>query len=165
MTTPLRSERGTALVIAMLFLMVLSILMAALHQTTLFEVLFSRNYQESQKAFYAAETGLRAGILWLGNQGNPPENVLNVAPHFSPVPVTSPLWSQEFTDSSNQCTYRYYVEHLKDTPSANSGGESAKVGTSSSAGNKLHFYRITAEGISRDRIIRRRVQLVTTAAY
>ncbi|MBT0651802.1 pilus assembly PilX family protein [Geomobilimonas luticola] len=165
MTPYLRSEKGTALVIAMLFLMVLSILVGALHRTTISEMLFSRNYQESQKAFYAAETGLRAGMQWLSNQGNPPENVLNVAPYFSPVPVASPIWSQEFTDSINQCTYRYYLEHLKDAAAAYAGGESAKIGTSSSAGSKVHFYRITAEGISRDRVIRRRVQLVTTTAY
>ena len=165
MTPTLRNERGTALVIAMLFLMVLSILVVILHRTTIFEVLFSRNYQESQKAFYAAESGVRAGMQWLGNQGNPPENILNSAPFFSPVPVASPLWSQEFPDSSNQCTFRYYVEHLKNAPASSAGGESAKLGTSSSAGSKVHYYRITAEGISRDRMVRRRVQLVTTAAY
>lgn len=166
MRSSLRNDRGAVLVIAMVFLMVLSVLVALLHRTTLFELLFSRNYQESQKAFYAAESGLRTGMLWLEEWGNPPENSLAIVDSwFSPVPVTSPTWSPEYPDSNGQCTYRYSIEYLKNAPAAYAGGESAKTGTSSSAGSKVHYYRITAEGISRDRLIRRRVQLVTTVAY
>ncbi|AJE02822.1 pilus assembly PilX family protein [Geobacter pickeringii] len=166
MKSPARNERGVALVMALIFLMVLSILVAILHRTTLFEMFLSRSYQESQKSFYAAEAGVRAALGELGN--GPPENMANPPPYFYLTPTTpdAATWSIATSDSSSgECSYRYYIEHLKDGPPSYAGGESAKLGFSAAAGAKVHYYRITAEGINKDGTVTRQVQVVTTAAY
>lgn len=160
------NERGAALAMALLFLMVLSILVAVLHRTTLFDMFLSRNYQESQKAFYAAEAGVRAALGELGN--GPPENMASPPDYFYMTQTTpgAATWKTATSDSSSgECSYRYYIEHLKDGPPSYAGGESAKQGTSPSAGSKVHYYRITAEGINSDGTVTRQVQVVTTAAY
>lgn len=166
MLTHAKNERGAALIVAIGFLLVLSLLVAVLSNTTLYEMLSSNNYQDSQVAFYAAETGVRQGMSWLGNLGAAPENSLNMPDWFSntstlQVPATS--WSSSV--NIGNASYRYYVQHLKDGPSANAGGESAKIGTGSAAGNKVHYYRITAEGSVSGHGITRQVQIVTTAEY
>ena len=165
MLTHSKNETGSALIIALCFLLILSLLIVVLNRTTLYEMLTSRNYQESQVAFYAAETGVRQGISWLGNLAAAPENSLNMPAWFSDsttstVPATS--WSNSV--STGNGSYRYYVQHLKDAASADPGGESAKTGTTNTAGSKVHYYRITAEGTSPTGVIRQ-VQIVTTAKY
>lgn len=153
------NERGTALVVALVFLMVLSIMVGILHRTTLFEMFLSRSYQESQKSFYAAEAGVRAALSVLGN--GPPENLATPPPYFGAA-----KWSTATSDSSSgECSYRYNIVHLKDGPPSYAGGESAKLGTSASAGGQVHYYQITAEGINKDGTVTRQVQVVTTAAY
>lgn len=167
MRSPALNERGVALVMALIFLAVLSILVALLHGTTLLEMFLSRNYQESQKAFYAAEAGVRAGLNWLDTQ-KVPENMSN-PPAWFHTTLTTPdaaTWKTATRDSSSgECSYRYYIEHLKDGPPSYAGGESAKVGISPSAGAKVHYYRITSEGINQDGTVTRQVQIVTTVAY
>lgn len=165
MFTHSENQKGSALIIAVGFLLILSLLIAILHQSTLSEMMFSRNYQESQVAFYAAETGVRQGLSWLGGLAVAPENSLNMPAWFSDsttsaVPATS--WSDSVNTGNG--SYRYYVQHLKDAASADPGGESAKTGTTNTAGSKVHYYRITAEGRSPGGVIRQ-VQVVTTAKY
>ncbi|MDD3295032.1 MAG: PilX N-terminal domain-containing pilus assembly protein [Geobacteraceae bacterium] len=159
------NEKGSALMIAVGFLLLLSILVLILNGSSLFELRSSNDYQESQIAFYSAETGVREGLAWLGNLGAAPENSINIPAFFSNtttsrVPATS--WST--TVKTDSGSYRYYVQHLKDAASADAGGESAKIGTTPTAGSKVHFYRITAEGTSKSGVVRQ-VQVVTTAKY
>jgi len=165
MRTQSKNETGSALIIAVGFLLILSVLIAVLHRSTLSEMIFSRNYQESQVAFYAAETGIRQGLSWLGGLGVAPENSLNMPAWFSDS-TTSAVPATSWSDSVNigNGSYRYYVQHLKDAASADAGGESAKIGNKNIAGSKVHYYRITAEGRSPAGIIRQ-VQIVTTAKY
>lgn len=165
MNTHINNEKGSALIIAVGFLLVLSILIVILNGSTLYELMSSNKYQDSQIAFYAAEAGIRQGLTWLGNLGSAPENSLSMPVWFSNtttsrVPATS--WST--TVNTDSGSYRYYVQHLKDAASADAGGESAKTGTTTTAGSKVHFYRITAEGTSKSGVVRQ-VQVVTTAKY
>lgn len=163
MTASVRNERGAALVVAILFLLILSILMAVLHGTTLFEIFSSRHYQESQQAFYAAETGIRQALRWLGAQRSVPMNSAGTPwVHDTAVTPDTASWSPE-ESSSNEGSYRYYIEYLKDAPDYDT---SAKIGNrSGTAKGTRYYYRITSEGISGDRLVRKRVQVVTTAAY
>jgi type IV pilus assembly protein PilX len=164
---PLHNEKGTALVLSLMFLLVMSLLVAVLHRDTLVEYASSRNYELSQHVFYAAESGLRAADGWLSDQGVAPEDGLTPPSWFYNVAVALPSadsgWSPYV--SVDKLRYRYYLEHLKDASASVSGGESAKIGTSASTGGKVHFYRVTAEGSNPDRSIIKVVQLVTTARY
>ncbi len=159
-----RNEKGTALIVALLFLMVLSVLVAALHKSSIFEIFFSNRYQQSQMAFYSAEEGAKRALIWLNNLGMAPENSFNMPTWFSNSTNTEP-WSDYSNSSTSGFRYRFYVQHLKDAPSTYAGGESAKIGTSSSAGNKVHFYRITSEGSNSSGSVIKQVQIVVTANY
>lgn len=164
MMTPARNERGAALIVAIVFLMVLTILMAVLHRTTLYEMFSSRHYQESQHAFYAADTGVRRALAWFGRQSAVPMHS-SATPWVYDTAGIDPdaaTWS-----SAESCgedgTCRYYVEFLKDAPNYDS---SAKIGTRSGAARgTLYYFRITSEGISRNGLVSKRVQVVTTAAF
>ncbi len=164
---PLRDEKGAALVVALVFLLVLSLLVGVLHRDALVEIVSSRTYQESERVFYMAESGLRDANAWLAGQGVAPENGLNPPAWFYLVPVDPPTldsgWSAYV--SSGNVRYRYYVEHIKDALAAVAGGESAKIGTTTATGGRVHYYRITAEGSNADGSIRKQVQIVTTARY
>jgi Tfp pilus assembly protein PilX len=165
MRNMVKEDQGTALIVAILFLLVLSILVAILNRSSVFEMMSSRQYQDSQNAFYSAEAGVRQGMSWLNNLGAAPENSLNMPAWFT-SDVNSEPWSGFFIDGASQgYRYRYYVQHLKDASSTYAGGESAKIGTSTTAGNKVHFYRITSEGSNSSGSVIKQVQVVVTANY
>lgn len=165
MSNRLRNEEGIALVTALVFLLVLSVLVTALHYTTILEHVSSRKYQNSQQAFYAAEKGIRRGMGWLAAQGGPPEDGLAADPWFSPTPLDGPpIWSD--TEVADGCTNTYYIEHLKEEATTVTGHESSKKGTTTSTGALLHYYRITGRGSSRGTPAGTVVlQLVTTVTY
>ncbi|ANA40794.1 pilus assembly PilX family protein [Geobacter anodireducens] len=172
MVRPLTNNRGAALALALVLMVVLSLMVAILYRTTLMDMLFSTHYQESQKAFFAAESGVKAGLAWLANQGSAPENQLNPAPWFSNTttsrPTAATVWSDAepvTADGVESGRFRYYIQHLKNAPASYAGGESAKLGTSTSAGAMVHYYRITSEGENRNATVTRHIQVVTTAAY
>lgn len=164
MMTPARNERGAALIVAIVFLMVLTILMAILHRTTLYEMFSSRHYQESQHAFYAADTGVRRALSWFRDQRSVPMHS-DGTPWVYDTAGTDPdaaTWSPE-ESCGDDGTCRYYIEYLKSAPNY---GVSAKIGTRSGAARgTLYYFRITSEGISRNGLVRKRVQVVTTVAF
>lgn len=163
MMTPARNERGAALIVAIVFLMVLTILMAVLHRTTLYEMFSSRHYQESQHAFYAADTGVRRVLSWFGGQRSVPMHSDGTPwVHDTKVDPDAATWSSE-ESCGDDGTCRYYIEFLKDAPNYDS---SAKIGTRSGAARgTLYYFRITSEGKSLSGLVRKRVQVVTTAAF
>lgn len=169
MYAPVKNERGVALIIAIIFLLVLSLLVAVLNRAAISEITSSQHYQASQQAFDAAETGIRKGLSWLTAQGVAPENQLNPPVWFSnsttsTVPPPSSGWSN-YSSAGSSANYRYYIQHLKDEAMSYTGGESAKIGTSTTAGLKAHYYRITSEGVTTDGRARKQLQLVTTSRY
>lgn len=166
MSRQLDNENGIALITAILFLLVLSVLVAALHYTTILDHVSSRKYQNSQQAFYAAEKGIRRGMGWLASQGGPPEEALTADPWFSPEPLDgdSPIWAD--TEVADNCTNTYSIEHLKNEATTVTGHGSGKKGTTTTSGELLHYYRITGKGSSRSvpagTVL---LQLVTTVTY
>lgn len=158
------NEKGTVLVVALLFLVILSILVAALHGSSIFELHFSNKYQDSQMAFYSAEEGTKRAMNWLNTLGSAPENSIGMPTWFSVDASTTP-WSGYNTSSTPGFRYRYYVLHLKDQATAYSSGDSAKIGNSPSSGNKLHFYQITSEGSNSSGSVVKQVQVVVTGNY
>jgi len=88
----LRSERGFALIIALLVLLVLTLIGISAINTTTFETSISGNERVGTDAFYAAEAGIQIG--------------LNQLPDTKPIPVTpigkdSSFWSGEPQDKSS----------------------------------------------------------------
>ena len=166
MNRPLRNEDGIALVTALLFLLVLSVLVTALHYTTILEHVSSRKYQNSQQAFYAAEKGIRRGMGWLAAQGGPPEEGLTADPWFSTEPLdgATPIWAD--TEVADGCTNTYHIEYLKKEATTVTAHGSSKKGTTTSSGALLHYYRITGMGSSRSVPAGTiHLQLVTTVTY
>jgi hypothetical protein len=60
-----RSEKGTALIVSLLLLLVLTILALGLINTSTFEVGISGNEKTSLEAFYAAEAGIQMALSQL----------------------------------------------------------------------------------------------------
>lgn len=59
---PLKNERGIALVIALLIMVVLTVLGIAVIMNVNTEIKISGNAKDSKQAFYTAESGLQAGL-------------------------------------------------------------------------------------------------------
>lgn len=88
----LRSERGVALIIALLMLLVLTLFGISAISTTTFENIISGNERVGTDAFYASEAGIQIG--------------LNQLPDTTPIPVTaigtdSSCWSGSPQDKSS----------------------------------------------------------------
>uniref|UniRef100_A0A831UBM4 Type 4 fimbrial biogenesis protein PilX N-terminal domain-containing protein n=1 Tax=Geobacter metallireducens TaxID=28232 RepID=A0A831UBM4_GEOME len=157
------NERGAALVVAIMLLMVLTVLMAVLHRTTLFEMVSSRAYQESQRAFYAADAGVRDALRWLGELDSPPESTLDSPEwfHDGTVAPADAAWSSWQT--VDNLHFRYYIEHLKDAPNYHVSGT---IGKDSKGPKSIqHYYRITVQGANSFYLVHRQVQVVTTAVW
>ena len=63
----MKSEKGTALIISLLLLLVLTILALSLINTSTFEIGISGNEKASMEAFYAAEAGIQMALSQLPN--------------------------------------------------------------------------------------------------
>jgi Tfp pilus assembly protein PilX len=71
-TTYKRSERGAALVFALLSILVLSILAVAIMSTSQAQIWTSLNYRLTAQGRYAAEAGVQSTMGWLANTYTPP---------------------------------------------------------------------------------------------
>lgn len=68
------NQRGVALVVAVLVMIIATFLGIAAVMTSDIEIRISGNQRCSEKAFYAADAGVDAGLAWLLNLGPvPPE--------------------------------------------------------------------------------------------
>lgn len=164
MGAPIRNEKGIVLIIAILFLFVLSILTLILHKSSLTEIASSSSYRKSQQSFFAAERGVQKGLSWLAGLSAAPENSVGMPAWFYPNPVNDPPVFSTFS-SVGGARYSYAIEHLKDGTPANAGANSAKIGGSTSSGPKVHFYRITGKGTDSAGGNVKKVQVVTTADF
>ncbi|RNC73169.1 MAG: hypothetical protein ED859_00230 [Desulfuromonadales bacterium] len=163
MATRVLNERGAALVVAIMLLMVLTILMAVLNRTAILEMVSSRTYQESQRAFYAADAGVRDALEWLGKEDSPPESTSTAPDWFydGTVARKDATWSSWKT--VEDLHFRYYIEHLKDAPNYNMSGAIGK--NSKGPKSVQHFYRITVEGTNSTYLVHRQLQVVTTKIW
>lgn len=147
-------ERGAAMVIALIMLLVLTVLGTATARMTLLEERMTGNTQDRRVAFQAAEAALREG-----------ENLLEqpVLPDFDgddglyqpAAPDEQPLWRTVDFDSAEVRSYEgladadgplssaaasYFVEELPRVPTA---GVSLAADTPV---DDVSFYRVTARG-------------------
>lgn len=82
------SERGVALIIALLCTMIISILAAAIIYSTQTELRTSSNYRYTTQARYVAEAGAQQAIQWIKANWTPPSNFTNTSQfNLSTFPV------------------------------------------------------------------------------
>ena len=127
------NDRGSAIVIALLILVTLTIIGVSATTTSIFESRIIGNEQRYQIDFYVAESGWKDGAIWLDNSAGPPglvnpntDNVIknygfNTAP-ADPTPAdVSALTPDNTTLSQYGVPYWYQVQYIGDTTVAGSG--------------------------------------------
>jgi|GEM_PF-645862 len=84
-----KSERGVALIFALLAILVLSILAVAILGTSMAQNWTSYNYRLTAQARYAAETGVQKTMNWLKNTYTPPTVFTSYTMTANPVTYNS----------------------------------------------------------------------------
>jgi Tfp pilus assembly protein PilX len=80
-----KSERGVALIFALLAILVLSVLAVAILGTSMAQNWTSYNYRLTAQARYAAETGVQQTMNWLANTYTPPTVLTSYLMTANPV--------------------------------------------------------------------------------
>ena len=127
------NDRGSAIVVALLILVTLTIIGVSATTTSIFESRIIGNEQRYQIDFYVAESGWKDGAIWLDNSAGPPglvnpntDNIVknygfNTAP-ADPTPTdVSALTPDNTTLSQYGVPYWYQVQYIGDTTVAGSG--------------------------------------------
>ena len=146
-----RSQRGVALVIALVFLLILTILGITAMQTATMQERMSGNVRDRNVALQAAEVTLRAGERELEEAVLPPSAATGLHYYDSLENEDGVLWWYEFDwDDDNKVATvtvddrvrdaRYVIEEM--TVFAPGG-----VSVTGEAFEDQNFYRITARGI------------------
>ncbi|MEZ5564666.1 MAG: PilX N-terminal domain-containing pilus assembly protein [Gammaproteobacteria bacterium] len=150
-------ERGAAMVIALVMLVVLTLLATASARMTLMEERMTGNTQDRNIAFQAAEAGLRAGEAEAQVPVLPAFTV-NTGGLYVPAALgTAPVWETvDWGDPTDVLTFdalatapgalpeassAYVVEQL---PRVSTPGESLAADTSV---DEATFYRVTSRGV------------------
>ena len=129
----LANNRGSAIIIAMLVLVTLTLVGVSATNTSIFESRIIRNDQDYQIDFYVAESGWKDGAMWLNGAAGPPglvnPNTDNIIKNFGfntapadPAPTDlSALTPDNTTLSQYGVPYWYQVQYVGDTTVAGSG--------------------------------------------
>lgn len=124
-STPAR-QRGVALVLALVFLVLLTIIGITALNTTSLEEKMANNVKDRNLAFQSAESALTLAEYWLYTQIGKPVFPSNSSGLYSPVTSdtnATPNWETSgIWDGSNVVTY-------PNTPSATGSGTLGKVNT------------------------------------
>ncbi|HBC56652.1 MAG TPA: hypothetical protein DCZ03_05750 [Gammaproteobacteria bacterium] len=100
------SQRGAALIMTLLFLMVLTVLAVSGAKNTTVQEKMSGSVRDLNVAFNAAESGLTAGEVWLAQQS------------IFPVPTgdgTSGVWDYNSVDPTTTNSTGWWAEPSRDT--------------------------------------------------
>ena len=122
--TPMpRRQQGVALIMALVFLVILTIMGLAAMGTTSLEEKMAGNAKDRNLAFQAAETGLLAGENWINAQINKPTFPAMSAGLYLPSATATPWWdSLNWSSTSNLVVY-------PNTPTATASGGLTKINT------------------------------------
>lgn len=160
-------QRGVALVMALVFLLLLTIIGITALNTTSLEEKMAGNVKDRNLAFQAAESALALGEYWINNQLIKPDfPQTNIGLH-EPATGATPVWDSVDWGGSTVVTYpntpgasgsgtlgkiqsqpRYLIERVAEAADigiGNSGGSVVWKPGDESAG-KMTMYRITARG-------------------
>jgi type IV pilus assembly protein PilX len=160
-------QQGVALIMAMVFLMILTIIGVTVMSTTSLQEKMAGNVQDKHSAFQAAESALRDGeaVIETWTPATRPDFSLNTGGYYMPQPgTTAPWWETVVWDpagsEANQLATTidgvikqptYIVEDLGQLPSASGGTGSLVTGFAppSAVAGGANMYRITARGVGR----------------
>jgi Tfp pilus assembly protein PilX len=131
----IRNSRGSAIVVALLLLVTLTIIGLAAASTSVFESRIIRNDQDYQIDFYVADSGWKEAAMWLDNAAGPPGirngNADNIVKNWGNVADADPspgiqdsvvIDNPDNTDLSQYgVPYWYQVQYSSDTIVAGSG--------------------------------------------
>lgn len=104
--TTYRTQRGVALVMALVFLMLLTMLGVTSMSTSSLEEKMATNTRDRSLAFQAAETALVAGEQWLGGLATEPSPWANAAKgRYDYNPSAGDLWDTVDWNGANVVSY------------------------------------------------------------
>lgn len=132
-TLIIKNNRGSAIIVALLLLVTLTIIGVAAINTSVFESRISGNEHRYQIDFYVADSGWKEGAMWLDNAAGPPATVnpnadnitknygLNTPP-ADPTPMDLSALTPDNTSLSQYgVPYWYQVQYVADNIVAGSG--------------------------------------------
>ena len=181
------SQKGVALVMAMVFLLLLTMIGVAALSTTSLEEKMAANSKERNTSFQAAESALIVAEAWIIAQINKPvfpDNANGLyLPNTCASPTTKPVWdcpALNWSSTSNLVVYpntptgtisggltkvgtqpKYIIEDLGETPET--GGSVVVPTTYKGKGNTV--LRITARGTGSADAAQAMVQSVYSRAF
>jgi Tfp pilus assembly protein PilX len=129
----IKNNRGSAIIVALLLLVTLTIIGVAATNTSVFESRIVGYEHRYQIDFYIADSGWKEGAMWLDNEAGPPAsvnpNVDNIiknygfnTPPADPAPTDlSTLTPDNTTLSQYGVPYWYQVQYVADSIVAGSG--------------------------------------------
>ena len=149
-------QAGVALIMALVFLMLLTILGITAMNTTILQEKMAINMRDKHHAFQAAETALMAGEAWVQAQINKPVFPDNANGLYIASTTANNVWDDNIWSGGNYFTYsgsldevdtqpKFIVEDLGEVPEA---GESKVTGAKYKGKGKT-VLRITARGTGR----------------
>jgi type IV pilus assembly protein PilX len=173
-------QRGTALIMALVFLVLLTILGLKAMDTTALEEKMTTNAKDKNVAFEAAETALASGENWLYNQIKRPQPFTSSGPYlFTPSITDTQVWDLPSTWSA-AVVYpgtpyaaatggltgvaqqpEYIIEDLGTV--AENGGTLVQSNNYQNTGNSV--FRITALGFGATRVATAEVQSTYIKAF
>lgn len=168
-------QQGVALVLALVFLVILTIMGLAAMGTTSLEEKMAGNAKDRNLAFQASETALLAGENWINAQINKPGFPNNAAGLYLPSATATPVWddtSLNWSGTSNLVVYsgglqkvstqpKYIVEDLGEVPEV--GGSKVLPGAYKGKGNTV--VRVTARGTGGTNAAQAMVQSTYSRAF
>lgn len=163
---PRHRQQGVALIMAMVFLMILTIIGVTVMSTTSLQEKMAGNVQDKHSAFQAAESALRAAETVVEGWGNKPTDFgNNTAGHYLPqAGTTMPWWESVNWDplagealaiaeniDGVDTQPSYIIEDLGVLPGTGGGASSIVTGFAPPAAvaGDASMYRITARGVGR----------------
>ena len=132
-TLIIKNNRGSAIIVALLLLVTLTIIGFAATNTSVFESTIVGNEHRYQIDFYVADSGWKEGAMWLDNGAGPPAtvnpNTDNIVknwgfntPPADPAPANlSALTPDNNTLSQFGVPYWYQVQYVADSIVVGSG--------------------------------------------
>ncbi len=148
----MRRQKGIALVISLVMLLLMTILSVSSMKSTILEEKMAGNYKNRNTAFQAGESGLRAGEFYLANTVVLPLFDGSSAGLYQPTTTGNSRWnSVDWTSGTEVITYvgslsnvaanpKYIIEELEPV---DEGGGSLEVGTAL----ENRYYRITSRAV------------------
>lgn len=163
---PRHRQQGVALIMAMVFLMILTIIGVTVMSTTSLQEKMAGNVQDKHAAFQSAESALRAAEAVIeGWPAKPTDFVANTNGHYLPqAGGTMPWWESVAWDplagealaiaetiDGVVTQPSYIIEDLGELPGTGGGASSIVTGFAPPAAlaGDASMYRITARGIGR----------------